>query len=341
MSFNFLLVIISLVVIVPLVFILKAKKTKALPTLHTRLANFSSIADSEQNIDIFLNQLPNLYQQIVLDIEAQFFEINQKYQHNTLDHDSFFTAKRLFYKRLPELITAYQKLEPNYAKTHIIDAQQGLTSFDIVHQQLKSILNLFHQINQSTNQLYLQNILTNERYLQSIQHAQGFATTTAVTQPLSDNLLHTSIDRIFIVDSDYQAGQHYILSYLVSDQGFSVHFVQKIGQLVYFASITQLAIESELGNALTKLHIQADLELEALVNLLHYQLPTMLQTIQQADVTNVEQQLLPIIEQLLTLLNQMLAILDKPIAIADKLALVQNLHDDFGQFVECHFCHKA
>lgn len=341
MSFTLLLFILSLVVIAPVFFVIKSNKNKPLHIANINMANENPAAINQQNID--LKSLPNLYQQIILDIEAQFFEIKQKNDTGQLAQESFFTAKKLFYTRLPELISDYQKLDAQYAKTQIIDTTHQLTSFDIVYRQLKSILNLFYQINQSSNQLYLQNILTNQRYLQSVEQAEtGTATLTTIT-----HLPQTAVDNGFdinntpknLADSDYQAGQAYLGRYMTTNTvlTFSQPFVSQIGQLVYFASITQLAIESELGEALAKLQIRANLELEALSNLLQYQLPQKLHTLQQHDSHAQEQVLILVFEQLLQLLNAMLATLDKPLNTADKLALIQNLHDDFADVVDKNF----
>lgn len=335
MFFLILVVIISLAAFIPLFFSLKAKKNNALPS--TNIATLSSPTNTQTppEFTIELNALPSLFQQIILDIESQFFEITQKNAQNVITTESYLTAKRLFYTRLPELVNDYLKLEPNYAKNQVIDVSQGFTSFDVVQRQLKSMLNLFHQINQSSNEMYLQNILTNDRYLASIQQSQGLNNTTNSRSNMTANNFTSPFDEPQAYqDSDYQAGRDYLNHYVAAQQRFSDEVVRKIGQLVYFASITQLATDEALGTALAKLSISANLELEALSNFLAYQLPTALQHL---SASNTAPTWLPAIDKLLVILQQIIDTLDKNLPTADKLALIQNFHDDFEQTVKENF----
>ncbi|MFW2177174.1 MULTISPECIES: hypothetical protein [unclassified Moraxella] len=361
MPFSGLLIILSLVIVIPLWFIVRAKRQPTAQFQPNPLnPNHLSQASTEQPPVIALGKLPNLFQQIITDIEAQFAEIVRKDQASLIDKDSFFTAKRLFYTRLPEMVNDYLKLDPHYATAEIIDKAQHLTSYDLVQKQLKAILNVFIQINQSSNQQQLQHILGNQRYLQAVYQQTGLVQnnellsviTTNTNSPtvqldslnLSADLTKNSTTNTTnqLLDSDWQAGYQYLHQYLPQVHNpqsvkFSQSFVSLVGQLVYIASITQQATKQELGKGLNKLHIQADLQLEALANLLAYQLP---QSLQQAHalpsdtVINYENTTRLLIQQLLEILHNLLATLDKPLPIADKLALVQNLHDDLADLVE-------
>lgn len=353
MYFLMLLAILSLIIIVPLFFIIKHKnQTKNHAISATPSTDTSTPSVPETPIQIELKALPNLFQQMILDIEAQFLETTQKHRQGLLSEDSFFTAKRLFYTRLPEIARDYLNLEPNYAKTYVIDTKLGLTSHMMVQHQLKSILDFLYQLNQSSNQLYLQNILTNQRYLQSVYQHVGM--TTHLSQPVSHNANslvshivpptlsntiasaatfdNTTLDNH--QDSDWQAGHAYLQRYSVKAALFSNEFVQKIGQLVYFSSITQLAIESELGSALAKLQLRTDLELESLSNLLNYQLPRTLQSISSENSQSLESRFMPLIDKLLALLNAIIETLDNKLPLADKLAIIQNHHDDMTDLLE-------
>ncbi|WP_019520394.1 hypothetical protein [Faucicola boevrei] len=334
MPFFWLLLILSLIIIMPMFFIIRAKKqSQNQPVIQQNMNT------QLPTLTINLGKLPHLFQQIIMDIEAQFTQIQQKNQQNNIINENYFVAKQLFYQRLPEMVTDYLKLEPNYAKNHIIDTQKNLTSYAILQQQLKSILNIFYQMNQMNNQLYLQNILTNQRYLQSISEQTGIKN-DALTQNIQQNfaLNHTE------PSSDYYSGLQYLRPYVHDiHQKFSRKFVEKIGELFYFASITQLAVSENLGYDLKKIHIHTDLRLEALANLLNYQLPTLMQKntlISEVERGNFEKMLMGEFDKMIDILEQMLAILDTGLPVADRLALIQNLHDDFTEMSEKIFPKK-
>lgn len=326
MSFFGLLAILSLIIILPVVFILRARKQAKLEPLPATVSPAKTL-----NID----KLPNLFQQIICDIEAQFFQIEQKKQQNLLLNDNYFVAKQLFFVRLPQMLEDYLKLEPNYAKNHIIDEKNVLTSYLILQQQLKTILNIFYQINQSSNQLYLQNILVNQRYLHSIAEQTG-SQNIALTQHIQPST--AVIETVY--DSDYDTGLQYLLNYYQnSEQGFSKKLIKKLGELVYFASITQMAVDEALGKALGKMAIKTDLELESLSYFLAYQLPIILQypPVLHADLSHFEENLCGIFDKMLAIFSQILATLDTDLNTVDKLALVQNAHDDFAELIEQNF----
>lgn len=326
MSFLFLLVILSLAIIIPALFVWRANNR-----LNTQPSLPSNPPINQQKM-VNIDNLPKLFQQILKDIEAQFAKIYQKNQQNAIHSESFLLAKRLFYTRLPDMVADYLQLDSHYAKHTLIDVEENLTSFDIMQQQLKSILNLFYQINQSSNDLFLQNILTNQRYLHTLNQQTGFD--FQLNQPNAMPSLNPTI-----VNSDRQTGLQYIEQFLPNQtHHFSENFCQQLGELVYFASITQLAIDDEFRQIFAKNRIQADLQLENLAKLLHEQLPKALQSaIATNCVKNIEIQLLPLFKNLNDLLSQILATLDTGLATADKLALVQNLHDDFGTLTNQFF----
>lgn len=321
MPFLLILAILSLLILIPISFILVAKKKSAIP-----LAAISHPLTSAPPIPIDFQKLPSLFQQMITDIEHLYQQIEEKHQQNSIHLESWHTVHRLFFTRLPEIVSDYQSLEPHYATAHIMDITQNLTSYDLVHQQLKSILNFFHQINQSSNQQYLQNILTNQRYLKTVLDDTTIANPTICDtlptfgMPNFDTLNATKND------VDYEIGLQYLATYLTEPTRLPTDFVQTIGQFSYFASITQLAVQDQLGHALAKLNLTADLQLEAVQDIVHIQIP---QFFSQYTLEKIDLKKLKItLENLTHLLKQMLLTLDKPLPLADKLAFLQNLHDD-------------
>lgn len=322
MSFLGLLAILSLVVVIPVIFVWRAKRTTKNET------------PKAVETTIHLDKLPHLFQQIIYDIEAQFAQIEQKNQVNLLANENYFVAKQLFFVRLPQMLQDYLHLEPNYAKNHIVDKQNHLTSYAILQQQLKSILNIFYQINQSSNQKNLQNILVNQRYLQSVAEqtgSQNITLTQNIQQPISTS----------IYDSDYDTGREYLLKYIQNiEQIFSRKLVQKLGEMLYFASITQMAVREQFAQEFDKMAIQSNLELQNISHFLAYQLPMILQ--HQANLganhyQDFNEKMLMVIDKILVIFSQILATLDTDFNMADKLALVQNYHDDFNQIIADNF----
>lgn len=319
MSFFGLLAILSLMIIMPIIFTIRSKKLNQNPPQQPDI----------QTINI--QKLPNLFQQIICDIEAQFTQIVRKNQENLIISDSYIVAKQLFFVRLPQMLQDYLELEPNYAKNHVVDEKNGLTSYLILQQQLKAILNVFYQINQSTNHLHLQNILVNQRYLQSVVAQTGLPN-TQLTEHIQ------SMQSISIHDSDYDTGLQYLLTYLPnSEQYFSRKLIQKIGEFFYFASITQIAVDEQLGKALAKMAVQSNLELENVSHFLNYQLPMILQNYIKTNSQDFEQKILISLDKMLEIFTQILTTLDTTLNTVDKLALLQNYHDDFSQFIIDNF----
>lgn len=85
------------------------------------------------------------------------------------------------------------------------------------------------------------------------------------------------------------------------------------------------------------------MRLEALANLLNYQLPTLMQKnalISEVERGNFEKMLMGEFDKMIDILEQILAILDTDLPVADRLALIQNLHDDFTEMSEPIFTKK-
>lgn len=320
MPFPLIIAILSLILIIPAIFIYRAKKTAPTPPLNfTNQANTQATLPPPPSIDF--QKIPTLFQQIITDIEHLYQQIEQKYQQNSINLESWHTVHRLFFTRLPEIIGDYQRLEPHYATTHIIDTTHHLTSYELVHQQLKSILNFFHQINQSSNQQYLQNILTNQRYLQTVLADKNIANST-----LPDLISQIDSQTDSKNDVDYEIGLQYLATYLNDPHRLPSDFIQTLGQFSYFASITQLAVQDHLGYALAKHNLSADLQLEAVQDIVQRQIPKIFSqySLEKINLTKLQANL----NQLIGLLKRMLLTLDKPLPLADKLAFLQNLHDD-------------
>lgn len=338
MSFFVLLLILSLLLVIPAFFIITAKRQAKNSQIAGTTSSQAFISQPPPSPKIEVTALPNLFQQMLRDIEAQYAELVQTSSSDNITNPALFTAKKLFYTRLPEILADYLALEPHYAKTHIVIVHNQMTSFDIVFEQLRSILNFMYQANHRGQTQIVQNLMTNQRYLQTVLSDTGLSSPQAADT--SDTALAMSYETLAF-DCDQAAGQQYLANYLpAKHQPFSDNLISRVGRLVYFISLTQSAIFESLGDALDKLHIRADLKMEALEKLAAYQLPIALQKLVNLPSEQLlahEEALASTLQSLTQLLEAMLDTLDKPLSVPDKLALLQNLHDDFGQLADRHF----
>ncbi len=161
MPFTFLIVLIIVIIAISVFIVKKTNKHNYQPITVKNTTPSTKKAKKE----IELNQLPNAFQQIILDIETQFFQILSLNNADKIDRELWFNAKKLFYERLPEIVADYMALDDNFARNNIIDNKAQLTSYDIALNQLKSILGYFHQINSFNNKKHIQKILVNQGLL--------------------------------------------------------------------------------------------------------------------------------------------------------------------------------
>lgn len=182
MSYPLLLLIISLIVIVPTVFVVRGRSNqnllankqptqKYLGNAGSATQNHGTKASAEQlQIANAINQyrnhpaLPISFRQLLGKIHSQYLALTSV----KLDPDQRFTVDKLAGARLSEIIEDYLALDTDYAENNIIDSQNNLTSQDITYGQLTSMLEFMQRIQSDGQQQVATNILANRSYLQSV-----------------------------------------------------------------------------------------------------------------------------------------------------------------------------
>ena len=182
MSYPLLLLILSLIVIVPTVFVINGRSKQKLlgnsqPT-PKYLGNSSTAknqqvaqASAEQlqianNIDKYRNHpaLPISFRQLLGKIHSQYLTLISV----KLAPDQRFTVDKLAGSRLGEILEDYLALDSDYAENTIIDSQNNLTSQDVTYGQLTSMLEFMQRVQSDGQQQVASNILANRSYLQSV-----------------------------------------------------------------------------------------------------------------------------------------------------------------------------
>ena len=182
MSYPLLLLIISLIVIVPTVFVVRGRSNqnllankqptqKYLGNAGSATQNHGTKASAEQlQIANAINQyrnhpaLPISFRQLLGKIHSQYLALTSV----KLDPEQRFTVDKLAGARLSEIIEDYLALDTDYAENNIIDSQNNLTSQDITYGQLTSMLEFMQRIQSDGQQQVATNILANRSYLQSV-----------------------------------------------------------------------------------------------------------------------------------------------------------------------------
>ena len=182
MSYPLLLLIISLIVIVPTVFVVRGRSNqnllenqqptqKYLGNAGSATQNHGTKASAEQlQIANAINQyrnhpaLPISFRQLLGKIHSQYLALASV----KLDPEQRFTVDKLAGARLSEVIEDYLALDTDYAENNIIDSQNNLTSQDITYGQLTSMLEFMQRIQSDGQQQVATNILANRSYLQSV-----------------------------------------------------------------------------------------------------------------------------------------------------------------------------
>ena len=182
MSYPLLLLIISLIVIVPTVFVVRGRSNqnllankqptqKYLGNAGSATQNHGTKASAEQlQIANVIHQyrnhpaLPISFRQLLGKIHNQYLALASV----KLDPEQRFTVDKLAGARLSEIIEDYLALDTDYAENTIIDSQNNLTSQDITYGQLTSMLEFMQRIQSDGQQQVATNILANRSYLQSV-----------------------------------------------------------------------------------------------------------------------------------------------------------------------------
>jgi len=203
MSFFSLLVLLSLILVVPVFFVMKEKSKRTqtdsirrhkeyleAASLHTIQSqkvpvvtkdamygqdnSVSVISFSAQHPFIKLlykEQVPQTFRAIMDDIGQQY----ESTHHSEITETQLFTLNKFISTRVPELITDYLSLEKHYAKTVIVDMDKQSTSYDIVLDQLGTILDFAQKLNTQSQGGVVDKLLASRRYLNDVYKDSGMA----------------------------------------------------------------------------------------------------------------------------------------------------------------------
>ena len=203
MSFFTLLILLSLILIVPIIFVMreKSKRTQvaSIQRHQQYLASASTLASQSQANTALKEKVSNepgnelaiihfsanhpfiklLYnEQVPKAFRATMDDIGQQYEsthHDQITESQLFTLNKLIATRIPELITDYLSLDQNYAKTVIIDNDKQNTSYDMVLGQLNLILDFSQKLNIQSQSGVLDKLLASRRYLDDVYKESGMA----------------------------------------------------------------------------------------------------------------------------------------------------------------------
>lgn len=196
MSFFTLLILLSLILIVPIVLVMKEKfKHSQIDSTRRHQEYLASASHSilESKTEISTNKKKNkltiiefssghpfiirLYdQQVPETFRAIMDDIGQHYEamhHDHITESQLFTLNKLIAVRIPELIGDYLSLDPNYAKTVIIDTDKEITSYAMVLGQLHSILDFSQKLNSQSQSGVVDKLLASRRYLDDVYQDSG------------------------------------------------------------------------------------------------------------------------------------------------------------------------
>ena len=206
MSFFALLVLLSLIIIVPIFFIIKEKSKQA--QINTAQRHQQYLASASQAVSVAEVNIPNqntsqlaiikfssshafigqLYnEQVPQTFRAIMDNIGQQYErthHDQITESQLFTLNKLIETRVPELISDYLSLDPNYAQTVIIDKENNTTSYTMVLAQLQSILDFTQKLNTQSQSGVVDKLLASRRYLDEVSQDSG------MSSKVNNDLLH-------------------------------------------------------------------------------------------------------------------------------------------------------
>ena len=203
MSFFTLLILLSLILIVPIIFVMKEKSKRTQVASIQRhqeyLASASTLASQSQANTALKEKVSNepgnelaiihfsanhpfiklLYnEQVPKAFRATMDDIGQQYEsthHDQITESQLFTLNKLIATRIPELINDYLSLDQNYAKTIIIDNDKQNTSYDMVLGQLNLIFDFSQKLNTQSQSGVVDKLLASRRYLDDIYKESGMA----------------------------------------------------------------------------------------------------------------------------------------------------------------------
>ncbi|WP_440463848.1 hypothetical protein [Psychrobacter sp. ASPA161_6] len=203
MSFFTLLILLSLIVIVPIFFVMKEKskhtQIASIQRHQEYLASANIVATQSQAGIAAKNEVNNqhanglsiinfsahhpfiklLYdEQVPKTFRVTMDSIGQQYEsthHEQITESQLFTLNKLIATRVPELISDYLSLDQYYATTVIIDTDKQNTSYDIVLDQLNSILDFSQKLNIQSQSGVVDKLLASRRYLDDVYKESSVA----------------------------------------------------------------------------------------------------------------------------------------------------------------------
>lgn len=334
MSYPLLLLILSLIVIVPTVFVISGRsKQKLLGNSQPNpkyLGNSSTAANQQtakasaeqlqiaNAIDKYRNHpaLPISFRQLLGKIHSQYLALVSV----KLAPDQRFTVDKLAGSRLGEIIEDYLALDSDYAENTIIDRQNNLTSQDITYGQLTSMLEFMQRVQSDGQQQVASNILANRSYLQSVYgefhpeaqsndslhnlKAPDMELSELQQQPTSELLIERS--HSYLADCDLMAPSE--LSLADKAEYFGTELLIQLGQLTFSAENTIAYSEALLGS---------EINLSAFDQILTKALPSLLRS-----TLNTNEGIAANVEPVTALSSHQKALLEQ------KIARVQQLIDD-------------
>ena len=202
MSFYTLLILLSLIIIVPIFFLMKEKskhtQRASIQQHQSYLAAADRAARQSQikqaatetttsnkpatglSVIHFSAQHPFvqwLYdEQVPKAFRVTMDSIGQQYEsthHAQITESQLFTLNKLITTRIPELIADYLSLDQHYAKTVVIDVDKQNSSYDIVLEQLNSILDFSQKLNTQSQSGVVNKLLASRRYLDDVYRESG------------------------------------------------------------------------------------------------------------------------------------------------------------------------
>ena len=334
MSYPLLLLILSLIVIVPTVFVISGRsKQKLLGNSQPNpkyLGNSSTAANQQtakasaeqlqiaNAIDKYRNHpaLPISFRQLLGKIHSQYLALVSV----KLAPDQRFTVDKLAGSRLGEIIEDYLALDSDYAENTIIDRQNNLTSQDITYGQLTSMLEFMQRVQSDGQQQAASNILANRSYLQSVYgefhpdaqsndslhnlKAPDMELSELQQQPTSELLIERS--HSYLADCDLMSPSE--LSLADKAEYFGTEVLMQLGQLTFSAENTIAYSEALLGS---------EINLSAFDQILTKALPSLLRS-----TLNTNESIAADVEPVTALSSHQKALLEQ------KIARVQQLIDD-------------
>lgn len=196
MSFFSLLILLSLILIVPIFFIIKekskqsqfdstqrhqqylasadrqlsAQKISSVKDKSSETSNIIQFSSTHPFVSLLYNaKVPESFR-LIMDAIGQQYE---RTHHDQITESQLFTLNKLIETRIPELINDYLSLDPSYARAVVIDLKKQSTSYDTVLEQLHSILDFAQKLNAQSQSGVVDKLLASRRYLDEVYEDSG------------------------------------------------------------------------------------------------------------------------------------------------------------------------